>query len=121
MPPSYAQTNPIYQPAMRIISAITNSNPATVTTTFAHQYINGTIVRIDIPLGYGMQQINQQIAPIVVTGSQTFNLMIDTTLYAPFSAPVTYPLDAQQAQVVPIGEVSTTLEAATVNILNANR
>jgi hypothetical protein len=116
----YAQMHPIYQPAMRIISSISNSFPANVTTTFAHQYITGTIVRLDIPLGYGMPQANQQFGPILVTGSTTFSIPIDTTHFDPFAAPDSYPLNAQQAQVVPFGEVSSTLEAATVNVLNPN-
>lgn len=117
----FANSNPIFQPAMRIIDSITNSFPAVVTTTFDHQYITGTIVRLDIPLGFGMHQANQQTGPIEVTGSTTFTIAIDTTFYDPFSAPATWPLEAQQAQVVPIGEVNETLKAATVNVLNPNR
>ena len=116
-----AQMFPIYQPAMRIISAISNSFPANVTTTFDHQYINGTIVRLDIPLGYGMPQANQQFGAIFVTGSTTFSIDLDTTLFDAFMVSSTYPFNLQQAQVVPIGEENWTLQAATVNVLNPNR
>lgn len=114
----YAVVNPIFQPAMRIIAAITNANPAVVTTTFAHQYITGTIVRLDIPVACGMQQANQMTGTIVVTGTTTFAINIDTTKFDAFSIPVSPPSYANTcAQVVPIGESSNILTAAVQNIL----
>lgn len=112
-----AIANPTYQPAMRIITAITNANPAVVTTSFAHNYNSNLIVRIDIPLGFGMQQINQQVGTITVTGTTTFTINIDTTKYDAFSTPSVFPYNDQLAQVVPIGETSDTLINATVNVL----
>lgn len=110
--------NPIFQPAMRIIAAITQSNPATVTTTFAHQYINGTIVRLDIPVACGMQQANQLTGTIVVTGATTFVINIDTTLFDAFAIPVDpLPQVNTCAMVVPVGEITATLAAATQNVL----
>lgn len=117
----YAQVNPVYKPAMRIISAITNSFPASVTTTFNHGYITGTIVRLDIPTGYGMTQANQQFGSIIVTSSNTFKIPIDTTFYDTFSAPATFPDNAQQAQVVPFAEDNLLLKAAVQNVLNPNQ
>jgi len=121
MPYVPANPNPIYQPAMRVISAISQSFPVTITTTFAHQYITGTIVRIDIPVGLGMPQINQQTGPISVTGATTFTMPIDTTYYDAFTAPSgSFPPAFQDGQVVPIGEVNELLKAATNNVLNPN-
>lgn len=118
----YANPNPTFQPAMRLIAAITNSFPATVTTTFAHQYVDGTIVRLDIPVADGMQQANGLKGAIKVTGSTTFTIDIDTTFFDPFSIPVSpAPYVNTCACVVPIGEVNSTLKAATVNVLNPNR
>ena len=115
--PTLAQTRPVFQPAMRIISAITNANPAAVTTTFAHQYRTGTIVRLDIPQGYGMVQANQLFGPITVTGTTSFTIPIDTTYFDVFAAPAAYPQSYQSAQCVPIGELNETLLAATQNVL----
>ena len=105
---------PTYQPSMRIISAITNANPTQVTTTFAHQYITGTIVRLDIPIGYGMQQANQLTGEITVTGTTTFLININTTYFDAFVVPA---LQIQFAQVVPIAEDSAILTAAVQNVL----
>ena len=114
----YAYAMPVYGPAMRLIASITNSTAATVTTTFAHGYVDGTIVRFDIPPSCGMQQINQQTAPILVTGTTTFTVPIDTTLYAHFSVPGGLgPFVNICAQCVPIGENNDTLQAAVVNKL----
>lgn len=114
----YAYRTPIYGPAMRLISSITNATAATVTTTFDHDYVDGTIVRFDIPPACGMQQLDQQTAPIVVTGLTTFTIPIDTTLYAVFSVPAGLgPFINVCPQVVPIGSENNTLEPAVVNQL----
>lgn len=108
---------PIFQPAMRVISSITNANPAVVTTTIDHQYQTGMINRLNIPLGFGMTQANGLQGTIVVTGDTTFSIAIDTTPFDIFSAPATYPLSYQSATVTPIGEVNELLSAATRNVL----
>jgi hypothetical protein len=117
---------------MRIISAITQANPAEVTTTFAHQYISGIIVRLDIPPACGMQQLSAMapsalqdrtgVFEILVTGATTFTIPIDTTLFDVFAIPVApLPQTNTCAMVVPVGEISSTLKAATINILNPNQ
>ena len=114
----YAQQFPVFKPAMRLIASITRSNPATVTTTFAHGYQTGTIVRLDIPPADGMQQANGMTGTITVTGATTFTIDLNTTLFDPFSIPVSPdPHLNTCAQVVPIGEVNSTLIASTVNVL----
>lgn len=115
----YANPTPIFKPATRLIASITNANPAVVTTTFAHGYIDGTIIRLDIPPADGMQQANQLYAPIIVLSPTTFSIAIDTTQFAPFAIP-TAPSPTIQicAFCVPIGEINSTLKAATNNILN---
>ncbi len=118
MPRCYADPNPIYQPAMRLIASITRAFPAVVTTTFAHQYYNGTIVRLDIPPADGMQQADQYVGAISVTSDTTFTIALDTTNFDAFAIPgMPSPATNICAQVVPIGEVSETLQAATVNVL----
>jgi|KBSSwiStaDraftv2_1062776.scaffolds.fasta_scaffold488680_2 hypothetical protein len=118
MPQFYAQPNPIFQPAMRLIASITQANPAVVTTTFDHLYITGTIVRLDIPPQYGMQQLDGFVGPITATGSTTFSFPIDSTLFQAFAVPS--PISPQQstcAMVVPIGEDNSILTAAVQNTL----
>src|SRR5580658_841612 len=101
----FAPQFPVLQPAVRLIAAITNSNPCIVTTTFAHQYVSGTIIRFDIPPACGMQQINLMFAPITVINTTQFSAEIDTTTFAPFSVPSGLgPHVNICAQSVPIAE-----------------
>ncbi len=102
---------------MRVIAGISNASPVVITTTFAHQYITNTIVRLDIPLGFGMQALNQQFGPITVLSPTTFSMPIDTTNLEPFVLPSGFPPGYQDAQVVPISEVNSLLSAATQNVL----
>ena len=108
---------PVYQPAMRIISNITNGFPAVVTTTFNHQYLTGTVIRLVIPLGYGMVQANQLYGDIVVTGATTYTIDIDTTFFDPYLTPSTFPETSQYAQCIPIGENNDILTASVQNVL----
>jgi hypothetical protein len=112
----YANHDPIFQPAMRLIASISNSNPAIVTTTFPHQYKSGTIVRLDIPEADGMEQANQLTGAIFVTGPITFTMQIDTSSFDPLVISMDPNLNTC-AMVVPIGEVSEMLDASTRNIL----
>lgn len=116
----FADQFPTFQKSMRIISAITNSFPAHVTTTFAHNFITGQIVRLIIPPFVGMQQANQQFGTISVTGLTTFDIAIDTTYYDAFVIPPVPPpgfTGFTCPQVVPFSEVSSTLAASTQNVL----
>jgi hypothetical protein len=114
----YADPHPEFQPAMRIISAITNANPVSITTTFAHQYLDGYIVRLKIPLGYGMQLLNDAYTPITVTSPTTFTMDINTTTFEPFVVPPLNPgHNYTGAQVVPIGNVNSSIYLATRNVL----
>jgi hypothetical protein len=115
--PILAVRQPIFQRAMRIIDTISNSNPAVITTTFDHQYSTGMIVRLNISAGYTMQEVNQQYGPITVLSDTTFSIPIDTTLLNAFVAPTSFPENQQYCQVTPMGEVNSTLIAATQNVL----
>ncbi len=118
----YANPNPIYQPAMRLISSISNANPAAITTTFNHQYAAGIVARLDIPIYVGMPQADQQVVTILtILGPTSFTVSMDSTLYQPFSIPMTIPPHANTAaMIVPIGEINKSLASATVNILPYN-
>ncbi len=114
----YAYTSPVFGPAMRIISAITNAAVPQVTTTFAHGYVDGTVIRFDIPPALGMIQLDQMTSPILVTGATTFTIDIDTTGFAPFAIPVGLSSKINICGLaVPIGSENATLEPAVENIL----
>jgi hypothetical protein len=120
------EINPTFQPAMRIITAITNSYPAVITTMVNHLYVTGTIVRIVIPQACGMQQLNNFLGTLTSTGLDTFTLDIDTTYFDAFAVPVdnwTDPVNGISihidtcAQVLPVGEDPFMITAAMRNTL----
>lgn len=116
--PYYANPDPVFQPSMRIVQAITTANPASVTTTFDHDYITGTVVRLDIPAGFGMKQMNQKTGAITVTGLTTFNIDIDSTLFEALLVFASWPSRAASfPHVVAIGSENDTLKPAVVNSL----
>jgi hypothetical protein len=145
----------MYQPAVRIITSITNDYPALITTgtitypghvltitPFVHQYLSGTIVRIQIPNYFGMSQLNGQQGEITRVNTTQFTIDIDTTLYDPFVIPpIVLVLDPisdparmvpvhpirelsdgtyaqeQYAYVIPFGEDTAQLTASVQNVL----
>lgn len=113
----FSNPSPMFQPAMRIISSITNANPAVITTTIDHDYLSGEIIRLIIPDGFGMEQANNLIGKITVTGTFTFSVDIDTITFDVFAAPSPLPSAYTCAQIIPVGEISSTLAGATKNAL----
>lgn len=89
----WAIENPTYEPAMRIISSITRTNPVMVTTSFNHGYSTGLTVRLLVPDGYGMSEINGLYSPITVTSNTTFTMEIDSRSFTPFDEQTEYEWD----------------------------
>ena len=114
-----AQLKPVFQPSMRVVTNITNAAIAMVTTNIPHQYIVGLVVRIDMPIGTGMPQINQQFGTILTIPSPTtFTISIDTTLYDPFIGSPGYPpAYSGDPQCVPFAEDNSILTGAVRNVL----
>ena|ERR1017187_808936 len=111
-----AQTHPTFNPVMRVVVGITNDFPASVTTSFAHNYGDGTTVRLMVPLGYGMEQANKLFGDIIVTSPTTFNIAIDTRYFPQFVIPGA-PYNLQFSQCIPFGENALTLKNSFRNIL----
>ena len=107
---------PQFQPAMRIITAITNGFPCIVTTSFSHNYRTGLIVRLDIPEEYGMQQANKLFASITRIDATNFSMPIDSTNFDAFVAPLPAVI-LNLAQTVPIAEDNSQLYQAQRDVV----
>lgn len=104
---------PLFIPAMRIVTAITNAKPAEVTTSFPHGYITGLNNRLYIQPDFGMPEANLLTSYITVTSDTTFTMdQIDSTNFIAFVVPGTY---TTPCQVVNVGEISETLKGAYRN------
>jgi hypothetical protein len=119
MPYFSATPFPTFQQAYRLVTGITSANPAVVTTSFAHQYLSGLIVRLIVPRVYGMVDINNMTGTITVLSPTTFSIDIDSTNFNPFTYPGPTPPvgTTTPAQVIPIGEINSILTQATYNAL----
>lgn len=119
MPYYGALTDPIFEPAVRDIAAISNSNPMVVTTTFDNSYLTGLIVRLVVPPAFGMIQADGLQGDITVTSTTTFTMNVDSTYFDAFVifAELTGQPLITPAQVVPVGEVAAILTQSFVNIL----
>lgn len=102
-----------FVPNRQIIEAITNSNPAVVTTTAPHGYDNTLSVRIVFPQPshFGMEQLNNQVFQITVIDNSDFSIPIDTTSFDPFNGSGA----VQSPQTIPVGEVGYTFSESTRN------
>jgi len=109
-------TSTFFSPYQNVISNITNSNPAQVTTASNHGYFNGLVVRLVLPLTSGMNQINNLVSEIFVVDSTNFTVSVDSTNFDAFIPPL-LPIASNPslAQVLPIGENALTLTSATEN------
>jgi len=93
-----------FTPKRMLISDVTISTSAVVTTTEPHGYQDGMFVRVNVPVPYGMSLYQQ--TRIIVTSSTEFQTTINTLNQSPFVQPVfdgSNPFT--QAQVVPISGV----------------
>ena len=105
-------------PRRRWITAITAANPAVVTTSIDHGYSIGDRVTINVPdANFGMTQINGLETVITAVTASTFTTDIDASTFTAFAFPTSAQAAAgiSHAHVVPFGEVSTILTAATDN------
>lgn len=85
---------------LKLISAITNSLNAFITTTTDHGYSTGMSVLVNVPSVYGMS-LNNVTSKIIVLTPTTFQTNINTSLQLAFS-PLAPGSQSTLAQVSPI-------------------
>lgn len=107
----------LFVPARKVLVSVTNTVRAIVTVTVDHDYITGDIVRMYIPDGFGMYQMNHLFAPVEIIDATSFFIDIDSRDFEPFVIPVG---SKQSAQCIAIGEVNEELLGAVHNSLNPN-
>ncbi|MGE5685184.1 MAG: hypothetical protein ACM3ZS_08590 [Nitrososphaerota archaeon] len=97
-----------YTPAIHDIEAITQSNPAIVTTVENHDYVVNQEVQFFIPPQWGMRQLNQLKGFVLaIPADDQFTVNIDTSLFDAFvipSIPAFVVIDP--AEVVGIGDAN---------------
>lgn len=77
-----------WNPVLREIAAVSNSNPAVVTTTDPHNYLDGLIVRLYLT-GSPMPVRIQDTFVITLIDQTSFSIPLDTTNFPIFLPPET--------------------------------
>lgn len=103
-----------FSPGSTIVQSITRARPGVVTTTTVNGFRNGLFVRFVFPENVGMMQLNNQAALVTILTPTTFAIDIDTSNFDVFNASGVVNLP----QVIPIGEVASTLANAEENAGN---
>jgi hypothetical protein len=106
-------TTPTWKPLQKAVTSITVANPGVATTSTAHGYSDGLIVRFEFFDNYGMFQVLGNQYTITVLTPTTFSLNASTLGFDPFVISST----TQTPQVVPVGEIATTLQNLEQNTL----
>lgn len=94
----------VYTPFVTGISAITQANPAVITTSVNHGFVIGNEVTFQIPNGWGMLQLNGLSGYITAISSNTITVNINTSTFDAFVVPATSHISP--AQVIPAGDAN---------------
>jgi hypothetical protein len=120
--PTPSQNNPpinpqYYQPRQYFISAITKGITTTITTTDDNDYVIGQLVRVLIPFGYGMYQINGQQAYVLsIPSANQVIINIDSRNYDSFISSFAYNLTLPQ--IIAIGDIGNGVINSNGRVLN---
>lgn len=104
----------LYQPRNFVISNITNSANAQVTTEEDNDYVVGQLIRFHIPHSYGMQQINELSGYVTSLNSDNVFLTdINSLKFDSFNPSPTYPGNTSP-QVSAIGDKNLSTQDLTI-------
>jgi hypothetical protein len=116
--------NPRYYPVRRRITSITQAASAVITMSVTHGYTVGQTVRISVPAGWGMTQMNGLLASITAinTSTNSITVNINSTGFTAFAFPTSASaaLGTGAPEVTPVGETAAApyqnlLDDATYN------
>lgn len=106
----------LYYPRNRTILRISQAVNARITMSVDHGYTVGQQVRLIVPQGYGMTQMNGLLGTVVAVGladasgiTNTIDVNVNSTAFTPFAFPTTAVAanGVSLPQVVPVGEAAT--------------
>jgi hypothetical protein len=113
-----------FTPPRSAIANITNGYPAVVTTKTKHGLSTGNLVRLHVPINYGMSELNQKIFVATVIDYLNFSLQytqippaqnVNSTQFVPFVIP---NVSSLTAEVLCIGSAPTPMQNPIVYFQN---
>lgn len=99
--PGYSQKIVRDNLIVKTIASITQSNPATLTTTSDHNYVAGMNVSFLIPKAFGMQELNKLVVQVLTASTNALTLNVDTTQFSPFAYPSPLPTAYTPPSIIP--------------------
>lgn len=104
-----------YLPLNVVISNVSKGSTTSVTTSSAHYFVVGQLVRFHIPTVYGMTQLTDQEAYIISVPSTTsFVVDVNSMNYTAYVSSPTYP-GFTSPQVSPVGDRNNTSSNLTIS------
>lgn len=114
-----------FYPRRRIITSISKATSAVIVMSVTHGFTVGQQVRIIVPTGFGMTEMNGLLVTITAinTTTNSITVNVDSSAFTTFAFPTSAlaALGTSFAQVVPVGEAATVpyqnlLDDATDNV-----
>jgi hypothetical protein len=99
--PGYAQVQVRENLIVRTIAAITQAYPMVVTTDEDHDYVAGMMVRFLIPAQFGMVELNEVTAQVLVASGDSLSVDVDSSTFTPFAFPSPVPSAYTPPTVIP--------------------
>jgi hypothetical protein len=99
--PGYSQVQVQENLLTQVIAAITNANPMVVTTVNAHDYVAGMNVTFLIPTQFGMRQLNNINAQVLIASGTSLTINLDSTSFSVFAYPSPLPSAYTPPSVIP--------------------
>lgn len=105
----------MWNPKKRVIANISQAAAGVVTTLVDHGYTTGQRVRLIVPAGSGMTELNNRLVTVTNINASTFSIDVATTGMTAYTFPLPAASPYTPAQVVPVGE---TASESYVNLLD---
>jgi len=95
-----------FQPSVFVITAISQGQTTTITTSADNNYVIGQLVRVTMPAAFGIRQINEQLAYVIsIISPIQFVIDLNSSQFDPFIAP---PLHySTLPQVMAVGDINS--------------
>lgn len=109
--------NPLFYPRRRVIISISAAASAVIVLNVTHGYTVGQKVRFNVPVAFGMTEIDGLLGTItaISTGANSITVDINSTAFTAYAWPLTAAVPFTHAQVVPVGEAA---EESYANLLD---
>jgi len=93
----------MFNPKKRVIANITQAAAGVVTTLVDHGYSTGQAIRMSVPAGYGMVELDGRLVTVTNINASTFSIDVATTGMTAFTFPLTTAVPFTHAAVIPVG------------------